>query len=165
MGRPRKSAAQHQSEGTYRADRHAEAAVVVPLGDVSISPSKRVPASVHPEWTITMRRLVDLGIIIDADLPLLESAFVLLADARYYHELMDRIKESIDNSEGEESADAVKLLVSINSMHIKAVTLYSSIVSKFAITPSERAKILHALPKNKDDEKKKSINAILARKK
>lgn len=164
MARPRKPAEQHKANGTYRADRHAESAVV-PMGEIIMEPSEHVPVAVHPEWNTTMRRLVDLGIIIDADLPLLEQAFSLLADARYTHELMERVKSSIDNAEGEEDGDAVKLLVSLNSMHIKSATLYSTIMSKFAITPSERAKILHALPKKKDDTPKKSINAILARKK
>lgn len=163
MGRPRKSADQHKVEGTYRADRHEEK--VIPMTDVAvvIKPSVHVPKSVHPEWTITMRRLADMGIVIDADLPLLESAFVLLADSRYYHDLMDKVKESID--EGEEVEEGLRAMVALNGMYIKAVTLFASISSKFAITPSERAKILHVLPKKKDDTKKKSINSILARKK
>jgi hypothetical protein len=60
-------------------------------------------------------------------------------------------------------AEAVKALVSLNGMHIKALTLFTGIVSRFAISPSERAKILHALPKRKDENEKpkKSIRAIL----
>jgi hypothetical protein len=164
MGRPRKPAAMHQAEGTYRKDRHAESAIITEPGALSIIPSERVPEAVRAEYSMTMRRLVDLGIIIDADVPLLEQAFGLLSDARYYHELMDRVKQNMDDLDSEELPEAVKMLVSLNSMHIKAATLYSTIISRFAITPSERAKILHALPKKKEDTTRKSIRSVIARK-
>ncbi|MCX7023059.1 MAG: hypothetical protein NT080_00385 [Spirochaetes bacterium] len=168
MSRRREPAAVHVAKGTYRADRHAEPTVDLPVATDAVIPSPAVPESVHKEWGTVTRRLIGLGILIDADLPLLESAFVLLADARYYHELIARVMTSIEeiNEEGPENSgqaeeDAIKMLVMLNGMHIKALTLFTSIVSRFAISPSERAKILHALPKGKEEKPKKSIRAIL----
>lgn len=167
-GRPRKPVEEHVANGTYRKDRHGEASASLPVALEAVVPSPAVPASVHAEWKIVTGRLVSLGILIDADLPLLESAFVLLADARYYHELIERVKRSIEELSEEDSieaaeaqAEAIKALVSLNGMHVKALTLFTGIVSRFAVSPSERAKILHALPKPKDEAPKKSIKAIL----
>jgi phage terminase small subunit len=169
MGRPRKSAQEHVASGTYKASRHAESSAMdLPIAVDALTPTKSVPAEVHEEWRLVASRLVEMGILIDADRPLLESAFVLLADARYYHELIDRVKKSIERMEDDDTveaamaqAEAIKALVSLNGMHIKAVALFSTIISKYGITPSERAKILHALPKRKDDAPKKSIRNIL----
>jgi len=168
MPRRREPAAVHAAKGTFRADRHSEPNIDLPIVLESVQPSPAVPDSVRDEWQTTTRRLVSMGILIDADLPLLESAFVLLADARYFHELLERVKKSIDTLSDEDTveaamaqAEAVKALVSINGMHIKALTLFTGIVSRFAISPSERAKILHALPKPRGDAPKKSIRAIL----
>lgn len=168
MGRPRKPAEMHVAQGTYRKDRHGEPALDVPVLLEAVQPSPAVPESVHAEWRMVTRRLVSLGILIDADLPLLESAFVLLADARYYHELIGRVQRQIDevSEDGTEEAaqaqaDLLKALVSLSGMHTKAVSVFSSIASKFAISPSERARILHMLPKKKDDAPKKSIRAVL----
>lgn len=170
MPRRREPAAVHAAKGNYRKDRHGEAPANLPVATDAALPSEAVPASVHPEWRIVTQRLLELGILIDADIPLLESAFVLLADARYFHELMERVKKSIADMENESTvaaaeaqAAAVKALVSLNGMHIKALDLHTRIISRFAISPSERAKILHALPKRKDEDEKpkKSIRAIL----
>jgi hypothetical protein len=168
MPRRREPAAVHAAKGTYRKDRHEEPPLNLPVAVEAIEPTPWVPESVRTEWAMVTRRLVSLGIIIDADLPLLESAFVLLADARYYHELIERVKKSISEMEEDNTieaamaqAEAVKALVSLNGMHVKALTLFTGIVSRFAISPSERAKILHALPKKKEDAPKKSIRAIL----
>lgn len=140
--------------------------VISDKGAVSEVPSVNVPDAVREEYTMTARRLLDVGILIDADIPSLESAFVLLADARYYHELMERVKQNLDELDDQESVDkAMKMLVSATSMHIKSLTLFSSIISNFGVTPNARAKILHALPKKKDDPNKKSIKSVLARKK
>jgi hypothetical protein len=169
-GNNRKPAEVHVAEGTYRKDRHQEKKNDLPVAIDAVNPSPAVPSSVHSEWKVVTQRLVGLGILLDADLPLLESAFVLLADARYYHDLIERVKKSIEEMEEENTveaamaqAEAVKALVSLNGMHIKALTLFTGIVSRFAISPSERAKILHALPKRKDENEKpkKSIRAIL----
>lgn len=176
MARPRKPAEVHIAQGTYREDRHGEPAFDMPVLLEAIKPSAAVPKSVHTEWRMVTQRLVSLGILIDADLPLLESAFVLLADARYHHELIERAKTTIEDTSEELSkdlptekkleamvaqAEALKALVSLNGMQVKALSLFSSIASKFAISPSERARILHMLPKKKDDVPKKSIRAVL----
>jgi hypothetical protein len=170
MPRRREPAEVHVAKGNYRKDRHEEASKDLPVATDAVNPSQIVPESVHSEWRVVTQRLVGLGILLDADLPLLESAFVLLADARYYHELIERVKKSIDEMSEENTveaamaqAEAVKALVSLNGMHVKALTLFTGILSRFAISPSERAKILHALPKRKDDDDrpKKSIRAIL----
>jgi hypothetical protein len=167
-GHNRKPAEVHQAEGTFRKGRHSEVKTDLPVAIEAVAPSPAVPPSVHSEWRVVTQRLVGLGILIDADLPLLESAFVLLADARYYHELIERVKKSIEDLAEEDTveaaeaqADAVAALVSLNGMHIKALTLFTGIVSRFAISPAERAKILHALPKPKEEAPKKSIRAIL----
>ena len=65
MPRTRKPAGQHQAEGTYRADRHAEPAIDLPVALEAIKPSTLVPASVAPEWIEVTRRLVGIGILID----------------------------------------------------------------------------------------------------
>jgi len=121
-----------------------------------------------------------MGILVDADLPLLEQGFVLLADARYFHQLIDSEKVVLDRTKKEltksldteelvavakAQAAAIGALVSLNGMHVKALTLFNSIICRFAITPSERAKILHALkPKTPGKEApRKSIKKIIGK--
>lgn len=174
MSRPRKSAEQHAAEGTYRGDRHSQPAIDIPVAQGSIVPSPRIPKTVVSEWVETTRRLVGLGILIDADIPLLESAFVLLADARYFHELLETAQKDIEKvakmkkTKDLTAADIAKIrastidsLVSLNGMHIKALSLYTSIISRFGISPSERAKILHSLPKRPKDPERKSIKSVI----
>ena len=176
MPRSRKSAAQHEAEGTYRADRHAEPALDLPVALTAIAPSPRVPAAVRPEWDEVVRRLVGIGILIDADVPLLEQAFVLLGDARRFHDDMEAAYKSLADVDKMKltkdftAADRLRLrqsvqdsITSLNTQHIKATQLFNTIISKFGISPSERAKILHMLPKPKDAAPKKSIKAVLAK--
>ena len=174
MPRSRKSAAQHEAEGTYRADRHAEPALDLPVALDAIAPSPSVPATVRPEWDEVVRRLVGIGILIDADVPLLEQAFVLLGDARRFHDDMEAAYKSLGDVDKMKltkdftAADRLRLrqsvqdsITSLNTQHIKATQLFNTIISKFGISPSERAKILHMLPKPKDAAPKKSIKAVL----
>lgn len=178
-GHNRRTAEEHAANGTYRKDRHAQAKVDLPVALEAVDPSPAVPVSVHEEWKVVTQRLVQLGILIDADLPLLESAFVLLADARYYHSLIDQVRNSLEGLTDEMAedlpvekqaaivraqAEAIKALVSLNGAHTKALSLFSGIVTRFAISPAERARILHQLPrKPSDDPPKKSVRAILKR--
>ena len=176
MPRTRKPAAQHQAEGTYRADRHAEPSIDLPVALDAIRPSTLVPSSVLSEWDEVTRRLVGIGILIDADVPLLEQAFVLLADAKRFHADMDAAYKSLVDvdkmklSKDFTAADRLRLrqsvqdsITSLNTQHIKALALFNTIISKFGISPSERAKILHMLPKKSDETPKKSIKAVLAK--
>jgi len=164
LGRPRKPAAQHELEGTYRADRHAEVALPV-MNTMATEPSERIPAGVQDDYRMAARQLADIGIVIPLDQPDFEIAFTFLNDFRDYSIMKDRIKEYIDNATDDDTLDAIKSLVSINTMVVKAATMFHSIMSDFGATPSARAKMLHMIPKKKDETQKKSINAILARKK
>jgi hypothetical protein len=162
MGRPRKPAAQHQAEGTYRKDRHADAVTIPDQGALSVVPGANVPEAVHAEYSMTVSRFRDY--MVDADVPLLEIGFTLLDDSRYYHGLVDRVKANLDELEGADVTEAVKVLVSLGNMYLKTVDKFAAIVGKYGVTPSERAKILHLIPKRKDDSAKKSIRSVIARK-
>lgn len=162
MGRPRKPAEQHQAEGTYRADRHASAVIPADPTAISTVPGANVPEAVHAEYTMTVQRFRDY--MVDADVPLLEIGFTLLDDSRYYHGLVERVKENLEEMEGADVAEGVKALVSLGNMYLKTVDKFAAILGKFGVTPSERAKILHLIPKRKDDPAKKSIKSVIARK-
>ncbi|RPI97350.1 MAG: hypothetical protein EHM32_01675 [Spirochaetales bacterium] len=174
MPRRRIPAAQHVAKGTYRRDRHEEAPIDLPVELNAVTPSPIVPPSVRSEWGIVVRRLLEVGILIDADVHFLEEAFVLLADARYFHELIESIKKDLAKLEKakpakgltisdiiQAKAAAMAALVSVNGMHVKSLSLFTSIISRFGISPSERARILHLLPKKPPGDKKKSIKGII----
>lgn len=145
MSRARKSAAQHKAEGTYREDRHGEPEAIALAPVTQVNAPDWLPADLVPIWQTVAADLCAMGALCPSDLVLLEQAFRLMENAT-------RIQELIDNEflsgEGVDVKDLAKLTASLTGQ----VAAYERILSKFGVTPSERARLLHLLPRRKGKE-------------
>lgn len=157
MGRHRLTAEEHISRGTYKASRHAQPALDVQVAVKAIKPPPSLAASVADEWVAAARKLAEIGVLWDIDVPHLEQAFALLADARWYHAEAEKIRK-LKSRDDEDLAKMLKL----DRMHIEKLSAYDKFVTKHGIAASSRAAILHAMPRKKDDTKK-SIKAVIAK--
>ena len=156
-GQNRKPAEAHVIAGTYRKDRHAQPALDVQVAVKAIKPPPGLAPSVAEEWTAAARKLAEIGVLWDIDVPHLEQAFALLADARWYHAEAEKIRR-LKHREDEDWAHMLKL----DRMHIEKLSAYDKFVTKHGIAASSRAAILHAMPRKKD-EAKKSIKAVISK--
>ena len=157
-GRPRKPAAIHVREGTYRADRHAEADPLVPVAAaVPTKPPASLPKDVAPEWHAVATWLSSVGIVKEADLALLAEGLVELHNARAAQKEIDKIqrKRSL-------AADDYAHWTSLTRIRSQAMSAYLQVMSRFAIGPSDSAKFLHLMPKPKKPAEK-SIKSIIAK--
>ena len=170
-GRPRKSAAQHKAEGTYRKDRHGseEALALVPV--TAIDPPCWLPHTLDPTWRAVVGDLCAMGAVCPSDLVLLEQAFRLLKDTLRYQAQLDRLNDSVEanrqmaedlmESFGHQPPPDVALQIAalatgcaseikglVSSM-IACEAAYERILGKFGIGPADRARLAQMLPKRK----------------
>lgn len=139
MARPRKSAAQHKAEGTYRKDRHGEppeAAALVPVK--SVAAPAWLGKDLAPVWRTITADLCAMGALVPSDLPFLEQAFRLYSNAL-------RLQDDLENALGGDPKDISRISAAVVSQSSAAISIFA----RFGLTPSDRARLLQSLPRQK----------------
>lgn len=154
MPRPRKSAAQHKAEGTYRKDRHSEPEGLALVALKSVDAPEWI-GDLAGTWSAVTIDLCEMGALMPSDLPLLESAFRALSNSRRIQALLD-VEIEGGNGDGYDPADLGKLSAAV----VSQTSLYSSLFARFGIGPADRAKLLQMIPRIKKD-KGKSLDSLL----
>lgn len=156
-GRPRKPAAVHAREGTYRADRHAEADPLVPVAAaIPTKPPASLPKDVVAPWREIATWLSSVGIVKAADLELLAEGLTELHNARAAQKEIEKIQKKRTLA-----ADDYGHWTALTRIRSQAMSAYLQVMARFAIGPSDSAKFLHLMPK--PAKHGKSIKSIIAK--
>lgn len=89
-GRPRKPTEQHKAQGTYRADRHGEAAGDLPYEPGIPVPPKGMRLKYRKVWDELTGQMADAGILCVADASTVEGAVSALVRAREARQKIDK---------------------------------------------------------------------------
>lgn len=146
-GRPPKSKAQHQLEGTYRKDRHEKRGTKLELVQLGISCPSSITGDAKKVWDSVIPELAKAGLITLVDAPQLEHAF------RCYQYAMT-CRATIEKKGG-----IVKYLASLEfreknlaDEELKYMQEWERILWKYGMTPVEASKIKNNVQKEEDDD-------------
>ena len=127
-------------------------------GTVIKPPDSLLSDKVREQWKVTVSNLIDLEIVTLQDLPSLEQGFIILEE---FH----RVKNSLDEIRAQSEAeiitddDTLTTIVKLQKSLTNLSNTYNSILGKFGVTPTERAKMEWG--HLKEQESKNPIEALL----
>lgn len=161
MGRPRKPTELHIAQGTYNATRHKKAALApsLPVAQPARKPPAALPKDVLGEWEAVSIWLSSVGIIFDKDVHLLEQGFIALHNARAAQKEIEKIQ--VKSRKSDEDYARWTAMTRIRSQEMGT---HNQIMARFAVGPSDYAKLIAIIPKPKEEGRKSILDIAKGRK-
>lgn len=145
MGRPRKSTADHERDGTLRYDRHAARMREPKFGGAPKRP-RHLKGEAKKFWDFVVPRLVEKGVATEIDAPALEMMAVAWAEYRNAVDVKLEpwivfVEDEFGGMEPQERHPTLKDLRQRQMVICGWQRAWTEIAAKFGLTPTDRAKL------------------------
>jgi P27 family predicted phage terminase small subunit len=148
-GRPRAPTGLLKLHGTFEPGKHGDRidSNLPVLENISaIEPPATLTEAAADRWNLVVPALINSKLLAQQDIPMLEEAFILMGE---YFDAIDEINH-IKRKTKITEAD-IKKRMKLNAWMVRSMTACNSILCRFGVGPTERAK-LTALAKTEEEK-------------
>jgi len=137
-GRPRAPTALLKLHGTFETCQHGDRidSQLPVLNAITIEPPDTLTPLATQRWNTVIPALLNAKIVAQQDIPMLEEAFILMGEYFDALEEINKIKKKKKLTDVD-----FKKRMKVNAWMIRSITACNSILCRFGVGPSERAKL------------------------
>jgi P27 family predicted phage terminase small subunit len=157
-GRPRAPTEVLKLHGTYENCKHGDRVddLFPVISGVAIEPPATLTDKAAAQWNHFVPVLLNLKVLAVQDLVMLESAFILMGE---YYDALEEIQK-IRNKKKKTNDDLIRRS-KLNNWMTRSIKECNSILCRFGVSPSERAKLIGLTPKEEGEQYMDPLEVVL----